>query len=231
MTTQFLVRMVIAASAAVALVSCGGAPTATGPAAQQQPLGDTQATDATQGTDATPGTDATQGTDAGGPTSPSGEPAPASGDGGARPGGPGPGAATAGGARPGGPFDVEAFENRGEDLAGFRSFGAEHCAGGRCVLVEQTSTDPGAQDGCEIADFAYDPPAQPPGAPPADQFIQRGTTVTVFVHCPPEAGEPGTTDPSDQSAASDTASDTAPDTASDTPSDTASESSPDGSGG
>ena len=209
MTHRVLLRMVAAVPMAVALISCGGSPTATGPAAQQQPVGDSQASDG-------------QASDAGSATSPGDAVAPTTAEGGARPGGPEPGAATGGDARPGGPFDVEAFENRGEALADFRPFGADHCAGGRCTLVEQTSTDPDAQEGCEIADFAYDPPAQPPGAPPADQFIQRGTTVTVFIHCPPAAGESGAASSSSEDPAGSESS---------APSDQPSESPSDGTGG
>jgi hypothetical protein len=189
-----LLGMVLAVPAA-ALISCGGSPTPTGPAAQQQAAVDSQVSDATS-----PGDVATTA------------------DGGARPGGPDPGAATGGGARPGGPFDVEAFENRGEALADFRPFGAEHCAGGRCTLVERTSTDPDAQEGCEIADFTYDPPARPAGAPPAEQFIQRGTTVTVLVHCPPEAGKSGAAVPSSDGSG-DSAASPESDAATDSPSD------------
>lgn len=186
MTHRALLRMACAVPVAVALISCGGSPTATGPAAQQQPVGPAQVTDTGQVTSS-----------AGGPATSSGSQARPAQTGGARPGGPGPGpgpgpvSGNGGGGRPGGPFDVEAFENRGQDLAGFRTFGADHCSGGRCVLVETASTDAAAQEGCKIAEFAYDPPARPAGAPPSEQFIQRGTTVTVFVHCPPAAGESG----------------------------------------
>ena len=228
MTHRVLLRMVVAAPMAAMLISCGGTPTATGPAAQQQAVDDSQASDAGAATSPDGGADPTTAD----PTTADATTA----DGGARPGGPEPGTATDGGARPGGPFDVEAFENRGENLADFRPFGAEHCAGGRCVLVEQTSTDPDAQEGCEIADFAYDPPAQPPGAPPADQFIQRGTTVTVFVHCPPAAGESGAGDSGagDSGAASSSSGDSGGSDSSapaESTSDPASESPSDSSGG
>jgi hypothetical protein len=100
-----------------------------------------------------------------------------------RPGGPEPEEAE--GARPGGPFDVEAFEQIGQPIEEFRSFGEDYCSGGRCTLVEQTEEDPQVTY-CGIDHFSYDPPARPEGAPPSDQFIQRGTTVTVVVTCPPE---------------------------------------------
>ena len=113
------------------------------------------------------------------------------GDGGGRAGGPDPD--SGGGARPGGPFDVEAFEQIGQPAEEFLPFGREYCSGGRCTLVEEQVED--SEVGyCQVSSFSYDPPARPEGASPSDQFIQRGTTVTVVIACPPEgAGEEGTT--------------------------------------
>jgi hypothetical protein len=103
----------------------------------------------------------------------------------ARPGGPEP--EEAGGARPGGPFDVEAFEQIGQPAEDFLPFGRDYCSGGQCTLVETTEEDPNVSY-CGVSSFSYDPPAQPEGASPSDQFIQRGTTVTVLITCPPEDG-------------------------------------------
>ncbi|TFV86291.1 hypothetical protein [Blastococcus sp. CT_GayMR16] len=124
--------------------------------------------------------------------------------GGGRGGGPDP--ETGAGARPGGPFDVEAFEQIGQSAEEFLPFGREYCSGGRCTLVEERFDDPEAEF-CRVSDFRYDPPARPEGAPASDQVIQRGTTVTVVLACPPEGtgelgtgeegtGEEGTTDES-----------------------------------
>ena len=199
MSSRPVLRMAFAVPVAAGVISCAGPP-ATGPAAQQQSIGSTQVT----GGDTSSSTGEGAASSAAGRTTSSARPAPT---GGARPGGPDPGAGSGGAGRPGGPFDVEAFENRGQGLADFRPFGADHCSGGRCVLVEKTSPDPDAQEGCEIADFAYDPPARPADAPPSEQFIQRGTTVTVFVHCPPDAGgSSGESAGSGSSAASESAS-------------------------
>lgn len=111
------------------------------------------------------------------------------GDGGGRAGGPEPD--TGGGARPGGPFDVEAFEQIGQPAEEFLPFGREYCSGGRCTLVEERVEDPDAGY-CRVSSFSYDPPARPEGASPSDQVIQRGTTVTVVIACPPEGtGEEG----------------------------------------
>ena len=119
------------------------------------------------------------------------------GDGGGRAGGPDPD--TGGGARPGGPFDVEAFEQVGQPAEEFLPYGRAYCSGGRCTLVEEHVEDPEVGY-CQVASFSYDPPARPEGASPSDQFIQRGTTVTVVIACPPEgsgeegSGEEGTTE-------------------------------------
>ena len=111
--------------------------------------------------------------------------------GGGRAGGPDPD--SGGGARPGGPFDVEAFEQIGQPAEEFLPFGRDYCSGGRCTLVEEQVED--SEVGyCQVSSFSYDPPARPEGASPSDQFIQRGTTVTVVIACPPEGtGEEGTT--------------------------------------
>ena len=137
---------------------------------------------------------APEGTDEGGEDSGSSE----SEDGGneeaaGRPGGPEP--EEAGGARPGGPFDVEAFEQIGQPAEDFLPFGRDYCSGGRCTLVEETVEDPDVSY-CGVSSFSYDPPAQPEDASPSDQFIQRGTTVTVLITCPPEDGgtEEGTSE-------------------------------------
>ena len=114
------------------------------------------------------------------------------GDGGGRAGGPDPD--SGGGARPGGPFDVEAFEQVGQPAEEFLPFGREYCSGGRCTLVEEQVEDSDVGY-CQVSSFSYDPPARPEGASPSDQFIQRGTTVTVVIACPPEGtGEEGTTE-------------------------------------
>lgn len=233
MTHRLPLRMVVAVPVVAALVSCGGSPTSTGPAVAQQRAENTQVAGGA-GAQSSPGDPTSEssgpppsGASTSQPPATAGGGAPAGG--GARAGGPAPG--SGGGARPGGPFDVEAFENRGEDLAGFRTFGADHCAGGRCVLVERPSTDPDAQEGCEVADFAYDPPARPAGAPPSEQFIERGTTVTVFIHCPPTAG--GSSAGGSGAAGSSSADSAGPDSSpvSDPASDPASGSSSAGAGG
>lgn len=110
-------------------------------------------------------------------------PDPAERDGEARPGAPEPEEVE--GARPGGPFDVEAFEQIGQPAEDFLPFGRDYCSGGRCTLVEETVEDPDVGY-CGVSSFSYDPPASPEGASPSDQFIQRGTTVTVLITCPPE---------------------------------------------
>jgi hypothetical protein len=105
---------------------------------------------------------------------------------GARPGGPEPTPdAGGGGARPGAPFDVQAFEQIGAPADDFLPTAREYCSGGRCTIIEKRSTNPDVEQ-CEVAGFDYDPPARPPGAPANEQFIQRGTKVTVLIDCPPE---------------------------------------------
>lgn len=108
-----------------------------------------------------------------------------------RPGGPEP--EEPDGARPGGPFDVEAFEQIGQPAEDFLPFGRDYCSGGRCTLVEETVEDSNVGY-CGVSSFSYDPPAQPEGASPSDQFIQRGTTVTVVITCPPESSEEESTE-------------------------------------
>ena len=110
---------------------------------------------------------------------------PDSSDEGGRPGAPEP--ETPEGARPGGPFDVEAFEQIGQPAEDFLPFGRDYCSDGRCTLVEKTVEDPDVGY-CGVSSFSYDPPARPEGAPASDQFIQRGTTVTVVITCPPQDG-------------------------------------------
>lgn len=102
-----------------------------------------------------------------------------------RPGGPDPGD---GGGRPGAPFDIEAFENIGGPLENFRDTVASTCGGGACEVVEEIVVDPDAPEGCSVRSISYDPPARPEGAPPSEQFIQRGTHVTAVIACPPEDG-------------------------------------------
>lgn len=107
--------------------------------------------------------------------------------GGARPGKP---EAVDGGSRPGAPFDVEAFENLGGPLESFRDSVAATCGGGACTVTEVISEAADAPVGCSVDSIDYDPPAQPAGAEPVDQFIQRGTAVTAYVSCPPDEAEP-----------------------------------------
>jgi hypothetical protein len=109
-------------------------------------------------------------------------------DDGSRPGAPSDDGA---GPRPGAPFDIEAFENLGGPLDSFRETAAGTCTGGACTVTEEIVEDPGAAVGCEVRSFAYDPPVQPEGAPPSEQFMQRGTHVTAVIACPPDEGSAG----------------------------------------
>jgi hypothetical protein len=123
-------------------------------------------------------------------------------EGGGRAGGPDPEAG--GGARPGGPFDVEAFEQIGQPADEFLPTGYAACSGGRCTLVEKRVEDPDVGY-CQVSSFSYDPPARPADAPASDQFIQRGTTVTVLITCPPEGTtEEGTDESVDGSTTDET---------------------------
>ncbi len=64
-------------------------------------------------------------------------------------------------------------------------------------MTEVITEVEGAPEGCSVDDpIVYDPPAQPEGAEPSDQFIQHGTSVTAYISCPPEPteGEEGSTE-------------------------------------
>jgi hypothetical protein len=208
MTRHPPARYVLAALSAAVLTACGGgSPDIDGTAAEAGIASEQGTSDgASIGSPAERTGDSGSDDEAGGAGG-AGEQPGRSGDqagGGGRAGGPDPDGDGGGGARPGGPFDVEAFEQIGQEAEQFLPVGRAQCSGGRCTLVEQTFEDPERQV-CEVADFAYDPPARPEDAPPSDQFIQRGTIVTVVIACPPEdAGAPGGESEGSESEGTDT---------------------------
>lgn len=179
MTRHSPARFVLAVCLAGLLTACGADDTAldeTGDtAAAQEPVGseDIDSGDDSGSSEGDDGGDDGGGDDGGGD------------DAAGRPGGPEP--EEPDGARPGGPFDVEAFEQIGQPAEEFLPFGYDYCSEGRCTLVEETVEDPDVSY-CGVDSFSYDPPARPEDAPPSEQFIQRGTTVTVLITCPPEDG-------------------------------------------
>jgi hypothetical protein len=91
-------------------------------------------------------------------------------------------------------------------------FVRDTCSGGVCTVVEQRSVTEDPQvTVCSVADFLYDPPAEPRDAPRQDQFFQHGTEVTVVIECPPpstdtSSGESSGSESSSSSSSSSSAS-------------------------
>lgn len=120
-----------------------------------------------------------------------------------------------GGTRPGAPYDIEAFENEGGQLDGFRASyradsGCRTPPDERCHVVEVISGSDDDPSRCRVVTISYDPPSEPPTWPQGGPRpkIQEGTTVTATVLCPGAAGY-------DDGSGSDTSSDTSSDSSSD----------------
>jgi hypothetical protein len=175
MTRHLPARFALAALFAVLLTACAGGDTGVDEAGNAAAATSAAQEDVDSGE---PG-DSDEGSDDSGSSDSEDD----GGDAAGRPGAPAP--EEPDGARPGGPFDVEAFEQIGQPAEDFLPFGRDYCSDGRCTLVEETVEDP-TVGYCGVSSFSYNPPARPEGAPASDQFIQRGTTVTVVITCPPE---------------------------------------------
>jgi hypothetical protein len=124
---------------------------------------------------------------------------------GTHPGAPGPdpngGGTGQAGARPGAPYDIEAFENEGGSLDGFRGSyrseqGCRTPPGERCHVVEHITGDDSDPSACTVDSISYAPqpvpPVWPPGGPRGK--IQEGTIITAVITCPAAAGSSSSAD-------------------------------------